>query len=89
MAVAIQLIELADGRPSLLAGQFLMAADVDREIEQWTGDIASALQFTDVGDALEFWRQPSRARPVRPDGRPNRPLTAYTVALVPVKEPPP
>lgn len=47
-----------------------------------TSDPAEALGFPDAGAAAEFWRQPSRTRPFRPDGKPNRPLTAYTVEIV-------
>lgn len=47
-----------------------------------TDDIGSALVFDDVGAAHECWKQVNRNRPVRPDGKPNRPLTAYTVEFV-------
>lgn len=40
-----------------------------------------AMQFENAIDAMEFWRTESKTVPVRPDGRPNRPLTAYTVEL--------
>jgi hypothetical protein len=41
-------------------------------------DPADAQRFAFVGDAIGFWRQ---AYGTRPDGRPNRPLTAWTVDL--------
>lgn len=34
-----------------------------------------------TGDALALWRSVCSSDPVRPDGRPNRPLTAFTVEV--------
>lgn len=47
----------------------------------FTSDPDEALRFEHAGEALEFWKQTSVVRPVRPDGRPNRPLTAFTVGV--------
>lgn len=49
----------------------------------FTSDPAEALQFTDVAAAMDFWKKPSTRRPLRSDGKPNRPLTAYTVEVRP------
>lgn len=46
--------------------------------------IREAKLFNDSIEALNCWRQVSKTHPVRPDGKPNRPLTAYTVELVTV-----
>lgn len=46
-----------------------------------TADPAKALRFDDPGEALEYWHQPSTVVPLRPDGKPNRPLTAFTVTV--------
>lgn len=48
----------------------------------WTDNINEAKDFPDFRAAFEFWRQPSKTRPLRDDGRPNRPLTAKTVQIV-------
>ncbi len=40
-----------------------------------------ARQFPDFKTAFEFWRQQSPTIPLRPDGKPNRPLTALTVTF--------
>lgn len=50
-----------------------------------TADVDKALVFDNAGAALECWKQVNRNKPVRPDGKPNRPLTAFTVELVQVK----
>lgn len=46
-----------------------------------TMDPAKALRFDTAADALAFWKQTSRVVPMRPDGKPNRPLTALTVTV--------
>lgn len=48
-----------------------------------TSDATKALRFPDGAAALQCWRQQSTRTPLRPDGKPNRPLTAMTVAVVP------
>ena len=45
-----------------------------------TGDRDQAL-WLDSGEALTMWRSSPSSDPIRPDGRPNRPLTAFTVAI--------
>jgi hypothetical protein len=49
-----------------------------------TADIKQAKQFDDAGDAIEFWRTQSRVNPIREGGKPNRPLTAFSVEIVQV-----
>ena len=43
-------------------------------------DIQFAQKFSDVQAALDCWRQ---SYGMRPDGKPNRPLTAFTVSVEP------
>lgn len=50
-----------------------------------TGNIAKAIHFPDARAAMECWRTVSTTHPRRPDGKPNRPLTAFTVELVKVE----
>jgi hypothetical protein len=40
--------------------------------------------FEDHAAAMEVWTRQSRVRPLRPDGKPNRPLTAYTISIEPL-----
>lgn len=51
----------------------------------WTYKVEKALKFKDISHALDFWRTPSKVMPTRPDGKPNRPLTAFSVEIVPVR----
>lgn len=48
---------------------------------EWTDDPKKARGFETRFDAMEFWRTPSKTVPKRPDGKPNRPLTAFTVSV--------
>ena len=52
----------------------------------WTTKLDDALGFTTAASAVEFYRQVSKAQPIRPDGEPNRPLTAFTVSILPRQE---
>lgn len=47
----------------------------------WTHDLAKAMKFSDSLDAADVWRTQSTVLPTRPDGKPNRPLTAFTVEI--------
>ena len=51
-----------------------------------TKDLAEARRFEDAGEAIRVYRTPSKTHPWRSDGKPNRPLTAFTVELVTVSE---
>ena len=44
-----------------------------------TDDPAEARGFPDAGAAMRYWRTDQG---LRPDGKPNRPLCAYTVAIL-------
>lgn len=44
-----------------------------------TADPARAKRFGSAAEALREWRRVSRRVPRRADGRPNRPLSAFTV----------
>jgi hypothetical protein len=46
-----------------------------------TTDKAEALRFASARDAMELWRSVPARAPVRPDGKPNRPLTSFTVSV--------
>jgi hypothetical protein len=47
----------------------------------WTDDPAKAMRFEDSMAAFQFWKTQSTTRPIREDGKPNRPLTAHTVTI--------
>jgi len=47
----------------------------------FTDRIEHAMRFADKGEALAFWNKQSTVRPLRPDGQPNKPLTALTAVI--------
>ena len=85
MSYVIRLVAL-DDHP---VGQWLKSYDPEAHggegAAEGTFDLAEALRFPTAGEALLCWRQVPNAKPVRSDGRPNRPLTAFTVEIVPVE----
>ena len=65
-------------------GQYLISCDVDAfdgRGDARFGSLDEALRFEDHRAAFEYWRRQSTVRPLRADGRPNRPLTAFTVEI--------
>jgi hypothetical protein len=67
---------------------WLQSFDVDaadgRGVVTFTRDAAKARRFFDAIDAATTWKMTSTVRPVREDGRPNRPLTAFTCETRPL-----
>lgn len=67
-------------------GQYLKAFDPDFKrgvgIADWTHDRTKAKRFPDAAAALAEWKRPSKVMPIRSDGKPNRPLTAYSITLM-------
>ena len=70
------------------AGQYFASIDVDahdgRGEADLTRDPDRAMLFDDVGAAMSYWRRRSTVCPTRPDGKPNRPGTAFTVEIITV-----
>jgi hypothetical protein len=96
MSYVIRLVGLAAGEPTSLDGQYLVEYDPDRRGVDPAGrpmlahvvctpNVAEAKRYTTPREALDEWRRPSMRWPDEgrfpPDGRPNRPLTAYTVDI--------
>jgi hypothetical protein len=44
--------------------------------------IGLAMLFPSQREALEFWQRQSTIKPYRPDGKPNRPLTAMHAEII-------
>ena len=49
---------------------------------QTTPDPSRAKRYATQLEATAEWRRVSTVRPLRPDGEPNRPLTAYHVEII-------
>lgn len=63
-------------------------SDRGRGLLLTTDDITQAKRFKNGIEAFEFWRQQSPTVPLRTDGKPNRPLTAFTVSMIQGEFPP-
>lgn len=67
-------------------GMYLRSYDPEfadgRGLAEWTDDIDHAMRFATSGEAWMLWRSPSKRRPVRADGQPNRPLAAFTIEIL-------
>jgi hypothetical protein len=48
---------------------------------EWTHDVDQAIKFRDFIEAKDYFIQQSTVRPLRVDGKPNRPLTGCTVTF--------
>lgn len=70
-------------------GYFLGAYDPDGfngyGSAHWVAHVDDAMTFPDQLTAFQFWKQQSTIRPFREDGLKNRPLTAYTIEVVPIR----
>lgn len=71
-------------------GMYLAGYDVEafegRGTSSWTENRFDAMLFADHKTAFEIWRKQSETLPLRPDGKPNRPLTAFTVEIESITE---
>jgi hypothetical protein len=80
--IALAGIHIGNFQPAK-PGDYLATFDVNahggRGEATFTPDIKRAMRFADGGEAMRAWRMRSTVRPLRDDGKPNRPLTAYTV----------
>jgi hypothetical protein len=72
-------------QPTEIEGDYVQSFDPDAN--DGRGELLTtqhrekALQFEHPGEALRYYRQASKVCPLRPDGLPNRPLTAFTVTI--------
>jgi hypothetical protein len=66
-------------------GAFLKSYDPEAHDGQgwakWTTDPDDALLLADAVAAMQLWQTVPASRPVRPDGKPNRPLAAFTISI--------
>jgi hypothetical protein len=84
--VRIVLISLADGRTDgVPVGSYLASynpeGDRGNGVATWTRDPAQAMTFPTGAAATACYRAVPLNRPLRSDGKPNRPLTKFTVAF--------
>jgi hypothetical protein len=72
--------------PPELAGKFLKSFDFDagdgKGYGVFTMNGNRAKQFRDARAVMEFWKTISKKKPLRSDGKANRPLSASTIEVV-------
>ena len=75
----------ADGTGTVRPGSYLKECDLEfaggRGLITWTPDKSQALVFGSFAEAFNAWRAVPESRPLRPDGEPNRPMTAFSVTF--------
>ena len=85
MSHIIECWGFADGSDCPMKGQYVETFDHDAYNGQgygtFTEDASSAMSFNSFSDAFEFWNMVSTVKPVREDGKPNKPMTAMSVAI--------
>lgn len=95
--MCIRLIELASGGAHEMSGQYVVSYDPEFHLPDGsydggdlvcTPDPAQAGRF-DTAAAMALWKSgpTCRCHRLRWDGQPNRPLTAFTVEIVPAYAP--
>ena len=81
-AAALSIAAITD---SIQKGDYLEWADPDANngdgAERWTADIDKAKKFKTFTAAVECWRAQSTVQPLRLDGRPNRPMTMWSITV--------
>lgn len=84
--IRLILVSMADGRTDgIPVGCYL--ADYDPEgndghgVASWTPDRDKALTFASGAEATACYRAIPHSRPLRTDGRPNQPLTMFTLTF--------
>jgi len=85
--VVMKMEGFADGRRSPVDGMYLKYFDHEAHggtgAGEFTVNKVEAMVFKDHGTAFEFWTKVPKCKPLRADGKPNKPLTASTVSFLP------
>ena len=89
---AMQIVGLVSGGVTPFDGEFVKEYDPNRDGVDPNGDpmLAHIVTTPDISEAIhmtfvefhELWTKVDERTPIRPDGKPNRPLTAFTVTTV-------
>jgi hypothetical protein len=90
MKYVIIALGFENGTPCPHAGEYLKSFDHEvydgQGLGVFTKSLARAKRFDTHEDVFAFWNMQSASRPLRPDGKPNKPLTALSVKIEPVDE---
>ena len=85
-AYILRCLGWANGLACPHEGHYVESGDHDAYNGQgyftFTPNVNDAKRFPSIGAALDYWRKQSTARPLRPDGKPNRPLSAIHAEIL-------
>ena len=76
----------AEDEPPLYLAAYDPGAPMRGGTITWAPNVADAKRFESAASVMETWRTQSRFAPTRLDGKPNRPLTAFSIEPTEVKE---
>jgi len=69
-------------------GEYLVSFDHEARDGQGLGTfsprLTRAMIFDTREEAMEFWQRQSTVKPLRPDGKPNRPFSATSISIEPL-----
>jgi hypothetical protein len=87
VAIVMKMWGLADGSTHPADGQYLKGYDPEAEDGRgeatFTADIEDAAHFDNMVEAFRVYQAVPRCRPLRPDRRPNKPLTEFNWEFLP------
>jgi hypothetical protein len=85
--VVMQILGYASGEHCEVAGAYVFSVNIqtipDLNWLRITWDKAEALRFKDTVEAFKVFNEVLQSVPVRPDGKPNKPLTAFNLLIEP------
>ena len=81
----MRIIGFAIDAPCPMAGQWLKYFNHDTAdglgFGEFSADPTQAMKFDSAAELMAFWTKVSATKPVREDGKPNRPLTCVSVTI--------
>jgi hypothetical protein len=85
MPTIMRALGFANGVDCPVAGQWVKTFDHEAHggigDGVFTANPAKAMRFASFTEAVEFWKKIPKCKPLREDGKPNRPLSATTVTF--------
>lgn len=85
MSATIKILGLVNGQPTEHDGRYLALFSLECEpgtmVLDTVEDPADAQVFPSAKEAFELWKTVDPRAPVRRDGKPNRPFTAFTIQV--------
>lgn len=88
MSFVLRILAVSNGEGQhlpLTEPVYLKSYDIEahdgRGSAEWTRNRNDAMKFVSLNHAAGAWNTQSKIRPLRPDGKPNKPLTSFTVEV--------